>query len=94
MDIDIDVDKHGHDKPINKVNLPFGIGFIDPVTGKRCSAAVSHETETFDVDLGAAQVSLINNGDNSWSAVENLLDQETVNEIGGAIEAHYADMDP
>lgn len=85
---------HGHNKPINKVNLPFEIGFIDPVTGKRCSAAVSHETETFDVDLGAAQVSLINNGDNSWSAVENLLDQETVNEIGSAIEVHYANLNP
>lgn len=82
------------DKHQNKVNLPFGIRFIDAVTGKPCTATVYHQTETFDVDLGAAQVSLINNGDNSWSSVENVLDQETVNEIGMVIEAHYANMTP
>lgn len=78
----------------NKVNIPFDIRFTDAVTGKPCTATVYHQTETFDVDLGATQVSLINNGDNSWSSVENILDQETVNEIGMVIEAHYANMDP
>lgn len=82
------------DKAKNKVNLPFDVRFTDPVSGKACSANVSHETETFDVNLGEMQVSLINNGDNSWSAVENLLDQETINEIGMAIEAHYSRMEP
>ncbi|MGV3763782.1 hypothetical protein [Parapedobacter sp.] len=88
------MDKRTWNNPTNKVNLPFGIWFTDPVTGKRCWAAVYHETETFDVDLGTAQLSLINNGDNSWSAVENLLDQETVNEIGSAIEGYYAELNP
>lgn len=88
------MDRQRHIKPITKVNLPFGVWFTDPGTGRRCSAWVFHETETFDVDLGTVQVSLINNGDNSWSAVENLLDQETINEIGSVIEGHYAEMVP
>jgi len=82
------------DKRINKINLPFTVQFTDPVTGKSCVASIHHETETFDVDLGAVQISLINNGDNSWSSVENSLDQETINEIGMAIETHYTMLKP
>jgi len=78
----------------HKVNKPFAVRCTDPVTGKPFTATVYHESETFDVDLGGAQVSLINNGDNSWSAVENILDQETVNEIGIAIEAHFCRLQP
>jgi hypothetical protein len=47
---------------------------------------VQHTTETFDFELDGTQVSLINNGDNSWSIVNGDIDQETANGIGDAIE--------
>ena len=71
---------------------PFTIHINRRDGGGPLDATVHHESETFDVEFEGKRVSLINNGDNSWSAVENLLDQEVVNEIGTAIEAHYARM--
>lgn len=50
---------------------------------------VSHQTETFDFMLDSQPVSLINNGDNSWSIVTGNITQETANQIGQAIETYY-----
>ena len=54
--------------------------------GTRKVATVSHNGETFDLDYFGTAVSLINNGDNSWSIVEGDISQEHANEIGQAIE--------
>lgn len=75
---------------MDSIHRPFTIHLTHRDGDRQLSASVCHESETFDVEIEGIQVSLINNGDNSWSAVENVLDQETVNEIGAAIEAHYA----
>jgi hypothetical protein len=50
---------------------------------------VNHPDETFVVTIGTRQISIINNGDNSWSLVTGDLSQENVNIIGQAIEDVY-----
>lgn len=50
---------------------------------------VYHKDETFVVELNGQTVSILNNGDNSWSLVEGELDQLNVNLIGDAIEQFY-----
>ena len=52
---------------------------------------VRHSTETFDLELKGTAISLINNGDNSWSIVKGDIDQETANLIGEAIEQKVND---
>ena len=47
---------------------------------------VTHFTETYDFEFDGSAISLINNGDNSWSLVEGNIDQETMNLLGDAIE--------
>ncbi|WP_462264666.1 hypothetical protein [Mucilaginibacter sp.] len=51
---------------------------------------ILHEQETFDTALNGENISLINNGDNSWSQVQGNLPQETINLIGQAIEDYYS----
>lgn len=50
---------------------------------------ISHQEETFDLMYRGESISIINNGDNSWSLVIGQIDQATVNEIGQAIENYY-----
>ncbi|HVW98728.1 MAG TPA: hypothetical protein VHA56_22360 [Mucilaginibacter sp.] len=50
---------------------------------------VQHQDETFQFTIGNQTVSILNNGDNSWSLVSGELAQELVNEIGQAIETWY-----
>lgn len=77
---------------MNKINYPFEITFNMPGTEHPTTTLVRHDTETFDLAVGGLDVSLINNGDNSWSSLKGELDQETVNVIGAAIEEHYKDL--
>lgn len=64
----------------------FEIRYMDPSRDDERTLKVNHSTETFDLEFDGSAVSLINNGDNSWSLVEGDLDQVTVNLIGDAIE--------
>ena len=50
---------------------------------------ITHQDETFTCELENLTVSMINNGDNSWSLVEGDLSQEQVNLIGESIEDFY-----
>lgn len=50
---------------------------------------VTHTDETFGFELEGNQISIINNGDNSWSQVEGNAPQEVVNTTGQAIEDYY-----
>lgn len=47
---------------------------------------VRHVDETFEFEVNGEDVSILNNGDNSWDLVKGKLDQLSVNEIGIAIE--------
>ena len=53
---------------------------------------VHHTDETFEVELDGKAVSILNNGDNSWSLVEGDLDQLNINLIGDAIERFYKEQ--
>jgi len=64
----------------------FEIEIQKPSTGEKKVTSVSHHSETFDLDYFGQKVSLINNGDNSWSIVEGDISQESANLIGTAIE--------
>lgn len=64
----------------------FDIHFFNPSDNTEKTLVVNHNTETFDLEFDGSAVSIINNGDNSWSLVEGDIDQETVNTIGAAIE--------
>ena len=79
---------------MDRIHQPFTIVVRSHRGKPPRTATVRHDSETFDVEFEDIRLSLINNGDNSWSAVENLMDQETVNEIGSAIEAHYSKLHP
>ncbi|MVN91395.1 MULTISPECIES: hypothetical protein [Mucilaginibacter] len=50
---------------------------------------VTHQDETFAVETDSGTITLINNGDNSWSIVNGDISQESANIIGQAIEDHY-----
>ncbi|TWR28558.1 hypothetical protein FPZ42_04915 [Mucilaginibacter achroorhodeus] len=50
---------------------------------------VTHQDETFAVETGSGTITLINNGDNSWSIVTGDISQESANIIGQAIEDHF-----
>jgi len=77
---------------MNKVNNPFEIQLKNPIDGELLTLFIRHETETFDFDFKGQKISIINNGDNSWSAITNNIDQVLVNAIGTAIEAYYAKL--
>ena len=64
----------------------FKINYKDPYRNRQEELTVTHTTETFELEFDGARVSVINNGDNSWSLVHGTIDQETVNLIGDAIE--------
>ncbi|QJD96016.1 hypothetical protein HH214_09060 [Mucilaginibacter robiniae] len=51
---------------------------------------VKHTDKTFSFLRNHNQVSIIDNGDNSWSLVEGVFDQLAVNLIGTEIEKHYS----
>ncbi|WP_207425913.1 hypothetical protein [Pedobacter sp. SYSU D00535] len=54
------------------------------------SVQVDHRDETFELMLpDGQQVSILNNGDNTWQLVSGNLSQEQVNLIGDAIEKYY-----
>ena len=76
---------------MNKVNIPFEIS-VKLNDGESYRLAVSHRSETFDFNLKNTEVSIINNGDNSWSLVTGNLDQESVNLIGTEIEKYYQNL--
>ncbi|MBK0379262.1 hypothetical protein [Mucilaginibacter segetis] len=78
---------------MNEVNQPFELQITDP-NGTEVSLQVSHESETFDMDYRGKPLSLLNNGDNTWSSLKGALDQETVNLIGAAIEQYYRHLKP
>lgn len=64
----------------------FEIQYTNPQENDDRTIPVSHKSETYDLEFDGSAISLINNGDNSWSLVEGSIDQETVNLIGEAIE--------
>jgi len=70
--------------------------FEVPVTlkdaGQTTHLKVHHTDETFRVEMGGKTVSILNNGDNSWSLVDGDLDQLTINLIGDAIEQFYKEQ--
>jgi len=74
---------------MNQLKEPFNIGIHLEGIGEKISLRVTHESETFDFVFQGKQVSIINNGDNSWSSIENELEQETINIIGAEIEKHF-----
>ena len=61
--------------------------------GNVLNLTVFHETETFDFSFNGQNVSLLNNGDNSWSIVSGTIGQEDVNAIGEEIEKHYNNLE-
>ncbi|MDF3077275.1 MAG: hypothetical protein K0S09_1164 [Sphingobacteriaceae bacterium] len=74
---------------MNRVNEPFEIKVDLNNTGETVSLQVRHQEETFDFSLNGTDVSILNNGDNSWSGVSNAPSQELVNRIGAEIEKHF-----
>lgn len=52
--------------------------------GQETYVNVHHQDETFEIDLHGKTVSILNNGDNSWSLVDGDLDQLDINLIGDA----------
>ncbi|WP_207534169.1 hypothetical protein [Desertivirga arenae] len=57
--------------------------------GQSVSLQILHKTETFDFEMEGNKVSMINNGDNSWSIVSGNISQEEANLIGAEIEEHF-----
>jgi hypothetical protein len=62
------------------------------LAGNKEMIKVLHIDETFELEVDGQKISILNNGDNSWSLVDGELDQETVNLIGEGIENHYNSM--
>ena len=60
--------------------------------GKKELINVLHIDETFELEIDGQKISILNNGDNSWSSVDGELDQDTINLIGEEIEKHYNSM--
>lgn len=77
---------------MNKVNEPFKIDVNLPNLGKK-NFTIYHQSETFDFNYEGIEVSILNNGDNSWSGVKGELDQEVINSIGAAIEIYYNNLE-
>ncbi|MEJ6981290.1 hypothetical protein WG906_12555 [Pedobacter sp. P351] len=50
----------------------FEIQFLNPSDNEERTLVVNHHTETFDLELDGSTISIINNGDNSWSLVEGI----------------------
>lgn len=53
---------------------------------------VAHRDETFEVELFGNTISLLNNGDNSWSQLKGDQPQEWINALGEAIEQQVRKM--
>ena len=62
-------------------------------TGTPAALQITHADETFSAQVNEVNISIINNGDNSWSLVTGQLEQEDVNAIGEAIEQYYQQQD-
>lgn len=77
---------------MNRVNEPFEIKVDVNNSGKTISLQVRHQSETFDFNLNGTDVSIVNNGDNSWSGLSNAPNQEIVNRIGAEIEKHFKNL--
>lgn len=78
---------------MNTLKEPFEID-IKVAEAETRSVKIYHETETFDFNLEGQKISLINNGDNSWSGVSGSISQEEINLIGAEIEKHYQSLEP
>ena len=76
---------------MNRVKEPFDIQ-LNLQEGNPATIHISHDSETFEFIWKGEEVSIRNNGDNSWSAIANRLDQETVNLIGTEIEKYFQKM--
>ena len=76
---------------MNRTKEPFEIR-VQLSKPETACILIKHESETFDFEFEGKNISLINNGDNSWSSVENNLSQEDVNLIGTEIEKHYQQL--
>ncbi|QJD96044.1 hypothetical protein HH214_09225 [Mucilaginibacter robiniae] len=70
----------------------FQISVQLPEEKSATALGITHPDETFSFELNGNPVSIINNGDNSWSLVSGAVAQETVNVIGDAIEQYYQDQ--
>ncbi|HVW98020.1 MAG TPA: hypothetical protein VHA56_18765 [Mucilaginibacter sp.] len=58
------------------------------------SLDVEHVDETFNVRYQNELISMINNGDNSWSEVYGNHPQELINQLGQAIENYFSRQSP
>lgn len=67
----------------------FSINVCLPPDDRKFILKVHHQDEAFDFIMDAQTLSIINNGDNSWSLIKGELSQEIVNIIGQAIEDYY-----
>lgn len=77
---------------MNRVNEPFEINVDLNDSGGTVSLKVRHQEETFDFNLDGTDVSILNNGDNSWSGIRNAPSQEVVNRIGAEIEKYFRNL--
>ncbi|RKD15173.1 hypothetical protein BCY91_06540 [Pelobium manganitolerans] len=77
---------------MDKMKQPFSITVDLNGNGEQRTLFLTHNTETFDFELDGQAISIINNGDNSWSIVAGMIDQETVNLIGTEVEKHYKNL--
>lgn len=75
---------------MNLLKEPFVID-VD-FDGRIKKLKIFHQTETFDFKIDGKEISILNNGDNSWSIVTGLIDQEEVNLIGSEIEKHHKNL--
>ncbi|WP_256011627.1 hypothetical protein [Desertivirga xinjiangensis] len=78
---------------MNRLKEPFEIDV--KIAGDQLTRLkIFHETETFDFAFEGQNISLINNGDNSWSLVTGHVSQEDINSIGVEIEKYYKGVKP
>lgn len=70
----------------------FQISFMCDGGNQLSALTISHADETYAFELNGKAVSIINNGDNSWSLVVGELDQLNINLIGDAIERFYKEQ--
>lgn len=66
----------------------FQINIKLPNQQGTATLTIKHQDETFSTELDGSTISLINNGDNSWSQLAGNTPQETINAIGEGIEQY------
>ncbi|RYE25134.1 MAG: hypothetical protein EOP45_05100 [Sphingobacteriaceae bacterium] len=70
-------------------NHPFTVEIFLHSKDVTTPVKVTHIDETFSFELEENHISIINNGDNSWSQVEGTTPKEVINKIRQAIEDYY-----